>query len=62
MVGDVTATDEMRRLLTEDGILWADVASSCRRTLWRPGMYKGQCFVGECEYHRRMRELGIGAG
>lgn len=22
-------------------------------------LYEGQRFVGECEYHRRMRELGV---
>ena len=33
----MTATDEVRARLTDAGILWADVISNCKRTVWRPG-------------------------
>ena len=32
----MSATDEVRALLTDAGILWADVISSCKRTVWLP--------------------------
>lgn len=33
----MSATDEVRALLTDSGTLWANVISNCKRTLWRPG-------------------------
>ena len=33
----MSATEQVRKLLTDFGILWADVISNCKRTMWRPG-------------------------
>ena len=32
----MSATDDLRALLTNSGFLWADVISKCKRTLWLP--------------------------
>lgn len=58
-VGQLEAENERLRELVRD--MWNGMCGyehECR-SCEHYELYEGQRFVGECEYHRRMRELGV---